>query len=260
MQTKIVKKLVGNVDKEFVKKAIDLLSSFYALVRRRGFSTPYLVDVYFYENKEKALRFLELEAFRRGVRVLSIYPAMHEAWSGLPRIHLIVNELKAIDDHSRRSIILHEATHSVLHSGVKYYVVSLPSNSDLAKCERDFLAKALSLSAAIVKDFEVFRLLRDLGLENEIMCYATFTSKELSSVGCNDVEQALNLTKLLAPLAFIKREELPKDYVQRFDRRCEKISLEILNMLRDIFDEGEDFDEMVIKLIKKVLRILEVKC
>ncbi len=257
MQTKIIKKVTGNVDRNFIRNVIKILNSFYDFVSRKGISIPPLVEVYFYENKEKALMAMELESYKRGVAVLSLYPTMYEAWTGFPRIHIIANIIKGLSYPVFKSLVLHEAGHSILHSSVSYYVLSISLDKNLRNLSYEELAKILVIASSIVKDLDVVNLLMRLGLEDDIASYVVFLFHSASTLECNGTEQVLNFMKILAPLLFIKKENLIKSFYSEISGGCQKFFKESMGILQKVWKAESDFDQRVLILVKEILRLNE---
>jgi hypothetical protein len=244
MNTKIYVNKLGNVKKSFVEKILKELDNFYNLLASKGIKVPYVVDLVFYENSEKALNFLEREALDRGINVVSLYPVMHEAWRGIPRIHVIIEAINDLDWKTLKSLIIHEAAHSVLHSNVKYYILALDPNL----LDDPSLA---SLASAVIKDIDVINFLKSLNLVEEINAYIDYVINELKSLKCSDKRSLLELAKLLVPILFITRP-----IEEAVDVSCKRYVPKILKILNEVINEKGDLDKRVNSLLRRLSEVI----
>ncbi len=254
MGPKIFVKSLGRIDNKFISYVVSVLKNFYKEVLALGFKLPLVIDLIIYEDKQKALMFLEREALINSISTINLYPIMHEAWSGLPRIHIIYNELKHLSNSVIRSLILHEAAHSILHGSPKYYLITL--DKDIAqKVKSENLLALATLAAALVKDMDVLDLLKSLGFTREINLYIKFIKEEeLNDIKCNNLYSILNFAKLLLP--FQSLEEL-NDIIEKIDKNCINILPQTLSILKEIHYAKEDYEKKVNNLIRKFLNLTE---
>lgn len=142
---------------------------------------PGLAELHLYPDRATMEAVLALEARRAGVIVDASYLAMHEAWTGIPRIHASL-ELLRYSSIQARSLLGHEAVHSVLHGGLEYYVLELPTASRLG-------AVAAQVAATAVKDLEVHEWSRRRGLSWLLAGQREYWSPVLPKLACNSVEE-----------------------------------------------------------------------
>ena len=85
---------------------------------------PLIVEAHFYPDPASAASGLALLAARVGALVEAVYEAaMHEAWDGVPRLHLVVSELESMPRPDAEALLVHEAMHALLHGGLEYYLL-----------------------------------------------------------------------------------------------------------------------------------------
>ena len=135
-------------------------------------------DSYVYEGRSEMQGFLSLEAESLGV----IYPhdeayvAMHEAWAGIPRIHVCLEDKESLPEEVFKAALIHEAAHSVLHGSPEYYVVTVPENLAEEFYKRGFSREELLhiayLLAVAIKDREVSELLTRLSYQKIMKTFA----------------------------------------------------------------------------------------
>ena len=184
---------VGRVPNGFKSGVESILREFYARASTK-YRVPIIVEVVVYGSTDLLLSSLVSEASSLGVSIISIYPVMHEAWRGLPRIHVNYEECSKLPESVLKAMLVHEAAHSVLHGDVRAYMLSLPFLS-----ASESLLKAAYMASTAVKDYEVSRLLADIGYVDELRSYIQYYAGELAKASCDDPFSALEALKLLAP-------------------------------------------------------------
>lgn len=129
--------------------------------RAREGERPDYVELHLYQSPLQLAEALEGEALRVGAGVSALYPTAYEAWTGIPRIHVVPGELAGLEYGA--ALLAHEAVHSVLHPGPGYYVVALPRRLPAA---RGILVA--HVAATVVKDLEVHLWMAERGLDEDL--------------------------------------------------------------------------------------------
>jgi len=158
--TKVLVTRVGPVDVGWSSWAVGLLKELYGRVEE----PPYLVYVVVVHD---APTFRSLvSSIHEEVGALSPpayeeYEAVHDAYTGAPRIVLCEELIRRRPMRAQAGAILHEGAHSVLHGELRFYEVSLSLASRLGL--GGLSLSALYLLSVAVKDYEATRLLVDVG-------------------------------------------------------------------------------------------------
>ena len=140
------------------------------------------VELIIHESREAMETFLRQEAGRLGVAVDASFPVVHEAWTGVPRIHVVPQELRQLGDVGK-AFLVHEAFHSILHGSLEYYVIAL-SSSD----EAGWLAAYIA--ATSIKDLEVHIHMKRHGFNEELFLEKDYWEKTLGNEwGCGSPEE-----------------------------------------------------------------------
>ncbi len=106
---------------------------------------PGLVEVHVYPDTRAALEAVAALAAEAGAAAPTGFEAaMHEAWSGLPRIHLAARDLEALGRDTAAAMAGHEAIHAALHGSLEYYLLPPWAGS----------VEAYYIAATTVKDLE----------------------------------------------------------------------------------------------------------
>ena len=126
------------VDGEAVSRLLRVLARVYSM------GGPELVEARLYRSLETMETWLAGEEQRLGVVVAARFPVSHEAWTGVPRIHVAVDPLYTSLDRYADPLIGHEAIHALLHGSLEYYL-SEPGLNPLA----------FYIAATTLKDLEV---------------------------------------------------------------------------------------------------------
>ncbi|HID40853.1 MAG TPA: hypothetical protein EYP33_01715 [Pyrodictium sp.] len=122
---------------------------------------PDYVELHLYQSPLQLAETLRGEALRVGARVSALYPTAYEAWTGIPRIHVVPGELAGLEYGA--ALLAHEAVHSVLHPGPGYYMVVLPRRLPAAQG-----ILVAHVAATTVKDLEVHLWMAERGLHEDL--------------------------------------------------------------------------------------------
>ncbi|ALL00861.1 hypothetical protein Pyrde_0811 [Pyrodictium delaneyi] len=122
---------------------------------------PDYVELHLYQSPLQLAETLTGEALRVGAGVSALYPTAYEAWTGIPRIHVVPGELAGLEYGA--ALLAHEAVHSILHPGPSYYLVELPRN---LPAQQGLLVAHVAATA--VKDLEVHVWMAQRGLQEEL--------------------------------------------------------------------------------------------
>ena len=131
------------------------------------------VELIVHESRGAMETFLRQEAERLGVVVDASFPVVHEAWTGVPRIHVVPQELRQLGDVGK-AFLVHEAFHSILHGSLEYYIVTLPGSD-----EASWLAAYIA--ATSIKDLEVHIHMKRHGFEKELLLEKNYWEKTLGN-------------------------------------------------------------------------------
>jgi len=176
----------GSVPGSFIEDCMGVLREVYGVAERRG-EAPGLVELHLYEDRAALRGFLSGEAARLGVSVDAEFVVMHEAWTGVPRIHV---PLDAWGSRWFRPLLGHEAVHNVLHGSLLYYVVEAPEPGGLG-------VLAAYAAAAVVKDLEVHVWARLAGLRWLLEGMRSYWLMEagLGGFSCLSVEEVMDAAR-----------------------------------------------------------------
>lgn len=163
---------------DFEDWSLEVLQGVY---QTAGSEAPGLVELHLYPDHATMEAVLSVEARRAGVVIDASYLVMHEAWTGIPRIHASL-ELLHRPQLQARSLLGHEAVHSVLHGGLEYYVLELPATGPLG-------AVAAQVAATAVKDLEVHEWSRRRGLKWLLEGQREYWGPVLPGLTCGSVEE-----------------------------------------------------------------------
>lgn len=131
------------------------------------------VELIIHESREAMETFLRQEADRMGVAVDASFPVVHEAWTGVPRIHIVPKELRQLGDVGK-AFLVHEAFHSILHGSLEYYVVTLPSSDDAGWL-------AAYIAATSIKDLEVHMYMKRYRFDEELLLEKDYWERTLGN-------------------------------------------------------------------------------
>jgi hypothetical protein len=172
--TKIVASKHGNVTEEQFRYALRIIEE--TLERLQPHNVQ-MIDVIFFENSSQLRDYFSKEKMRYNIldNFDSEFLAMHDAWSGLPRISLCIERLSRLDDLVATGTIRHEVGHSALHGSLQYYIFqTTPELVNIQKQYRltpEYARGILYLTAIAVKDYEVTNLLYARGYDDDLVAY-----------------------------------------------------------------------------------------
>ena len=212
---------VGFVPNNFIEYVENLIKNFYESVNA---DVDY-VEVYVYENSVSKRSFLLREGLELGVMVLGDYIVSHDAWRGWPRIHIDYELCENLSREYLDALLIHEATHSILHGSIAYYLISF-SKELVEKFGLEKASEIVYLASTIVKDLDVHRFLLEKNMDEHIEKYFEYSIKELvEKAECINYVDILNMLKILAPCVFIKCDidkiSLSEECKQIFSRFAE---------------------------------------
>jgi len=176
LQPRIIISRFGEVDVKEIGAIVEIMKECYDRLKPHEVT---LVDVYFFERSSSVEGFLARESEKVGVVSASfneLFFAMHDAWRGTSRIILCLERMKKLPKLVEVGGIRHEVGHSVLHGGLRYYLLSLPIVFlDMAKSfglSTQYMTNLLYLTSIAVKDCEVSSLLYERGYTEDQVAYA----------------------------------------------------------------------------------------
>jgi hypothetical protein len=173
--SRIVVSKFGVIRKEQIKSILDIMNETYERLQPHKVE---LVDAFLFENSSLFADFLSREKARHGVsgNFDSDFPAIHDAWRGLPRISLCMDKLNKLSDLVATGTVRHEVGHSVLHGSLEYYIFQAPPAltrlEEKHRLAPDYTRNILYLVAIAVKDYEVTDLLYSHGYYDDQVAYA----------------------------------------------------------------------------------------
>ncbi len=243
--------VVGDIPKSFTSMVIDVLKKFYDSIRST--SLPLLVEVFVYENTTLKLHVLEEEAKSSGVLVIGDFITLHEAWRGWPRIHVDYERIHGLEDKYVKALLIHEATHSVLHGSPLYYLVSISPELVEAHGFEDAL-RLVYTASTIVKDLEVHGFLVQQGYMDQVEAYMEFILKyQFESIMCKNLMEYLQLAKLVSPLVYIDK---PLGLEERLSGNCRKKLNRILEVLRKTMKQKGSLDQKTYYVVQGIVEII----
>ncbi|MEM0026471.1 MAG: hypothetical protein QXT53_00860 [Ignisphaera sp.] len=214
--------VVDDVPNMFVNKVLGIVRDFIEKVD----SIEYL-EIYFYGSSHQKLLFMESEALELGVIAVGDFITMYEAWRGWPRIHIDYEKCHRLGDNYLKSVIVHEVSHAILHGSPIYYSVVLQA-SDIPRLDLDDVAKLVYVATTVVKDMDVYEFLIGGGMGNLVDGYADFIAEQYKDLGCENMDDMLNLAKALAVCIYVSSCRLLKT----IDKKCVDIANGILEMFK----------------------------
>jgi hypothetical protein len=168
----------GHVPDEEARTIIALLEECYSRLPDR----PDLVEIMLFESDSLWRGYTLSERRKAGVSSAEFddaFIAAHEAWTGIPRISISLEQKQHLVHLVWEGALRHEAGHSILHGGLEYYALPMPKA--LRKAGENFprlvshVRDILYLLSIAVKDMEVARLLTSNGYIEDQVAYARFT-------------------------------------------------------------------------------------
>lgn len=240
---------VGLVDEEFKHYVEDVAREFY----EKAGGEPELLEIYVYSTSVRKRAFMLMEMELLGIQVLGDFMVMHEAWRGWPRIHVDYEQCRDLDRKIIKALLLHELAHSKLHGSPYYYMLSL-DNSLLDKY--GFKAPLLLYLASItVKDLEVIELLLNLGYVEDVRVYAELLTRDIAGIECIDLEDVLELSKLIAPHIATGTSIDPR----LLKPSCLSKLRALENILREVLNSNESLEGKIRILIGGIERMIELE-
>jgi len=220
--------VLGSVNSEFLDLVRSTLAEFYSKL-----GADVYVEVYVYSSKYLKRAVIEELASAHGVSVIGEYVVMHEAWSGLPRIHVDAESCNNIEERYVRALLVHEAAHALLHGTLLSYLLRIPG--DRAGKPASFAG--VYVASTIVKDMQVHKFLVNSGFVDEVVAYAEYVSKYQLSDACSSFLEVLELAKILTPCIYLESCVI----IDRLEN-CRELALKILEELKPVEAEIEKRD------------------
>lgn len=268
--------VIGRVEDEIIRHVLLVLEDFYGRLREE--LRPELVEVKLFPTRDRMLAFLASESPQTSHPFDEAYIAMHEAWTGIPKIHVCAEDFKRLPRKVFDAALLHEAGHSALHGNPKYYVVTIPASLAEEFRGRGFTEEEVMLlaylEASSLKDLEVSSLLKSLGyLENQAVFILYNLEVEEEEVAAwkiashNPKTRLLYLAHMLKALAtsipFLSEPEWASQVWAKRREACSHLdekSLKILSSLEEALQKARgDFQEKVVYLLRETLKRVRVE-
>lgn len=245
----------GGVPRDFVEWVVSVVMDFYSRVGEG----PDIVDLNIYSTRPVAEGVLTEEALTLGVKVVGVFPAAHDAWRAIPRIHVIHSEVSRLPRELGRALIIHEAAHTVLHGTPLSYIVVTPGV--VKDLKPGVGAKVVYIASVTVKDIDVVTYLLKKGFLRDVINYFKYVAEQ-ESPG-NVVDDVLAAFKVLAPLYPLKAEP-PSGRYGDLLRRVVKTSAHtyILKAVEESFNAlaSGDLDARVAKASELLVKVLRRFC
>ncbi len=184
---------MGEVPQSFTDLVVELVSS-YSRVLEVDF-----LEVLVYPDEGRALEVLTADAELAGSSVVALYPVLHDAWFNYPRVHVVYSTCRSLSREELETLLAHEVAHAKLHGKREYYRVVLDPQLVGTLGSQRYLEHLHAVST-VLKDLQVFKLLESRGLTRELLNYARYCLRQLSSVG-----SYLEVLKLLAPAYYLEK-------------------------------------------------------
>jgi hypothetical protein len=239
--TAVYLETVDTVPQDFVSTVLNIIEFAYRVFGE----IPDLVEIYIYEDSQKLLQNLYNIATELGVTTIAIYPVSHDAWLGWPRIHIDYSTCRNLDGEIFEALLIHEATHTVLHGNIQSYVVT-----SLNSIPQEFREpEVVYLASVAVKDAEVFTYLARKGLEKYVKTYLRYVEPELKKMRCRNLEEVLELAKLLTPCIAI---ECSKDIISE---ECEELYDKVIESLLKTINTENGLTEKIAILLLQLSRV-----
>jgi len=183
----IVVSKYGKINNNDIERITETMQECYSRLAPHDVS---LIDLYLFERSSSIEAFFAKECREVGVASApfdELFFAMHDAWRGIPRITLCIEKMKKLPKLVKMGGIHHEVGHSVLHGGLRYYLLSFPPEllkiADRFNLSFEYMTNLLYLISIAVKDYEVTRLLHQRGYVEDQVAYA----KHLLEISEDDI-------------------------------------------------------------------------
>ncbi len=179
-----------------------------------------------YSDEGRALEVLTADAVLACSRVVALYPVLHDAWFNYPRVHVVYSTCRSLSREELETLLAHEVAHAKLHGRRDYYRVVLDPQLAGNLGSQKYL-EYLHKVSTVLKDLQVFKLLASKGLARELLNYARYCLRQLSSA-----DSYLEVLKLLAPAYYLEKYlglTLISDTRTRAFSKCLEVLLEVAN-------------------------------
>lgn len=177
----IILQTFGNVPDEARLEIQDIMEECYRRLSPHGLE---IVDVLLFKDSARMEAHAAKEQDAVGVQSYGFeanFVAMHEAWTGIPRILVCHERLQKLSPILAKAVLRHEVAHSVLHGSPEYYIFSTPRALLEAMQKhglpRIFATNILYLTSIGVKDYEATKLLLDHRFVEDQTAYSLYVSK-----------------------------------------------------------------------------------
>jgi len=220
--------VLGSVNPEFLDFIRSTLTEFYSKL-----GADVYVEVYVYSSKYLKRAVIEELASAYGVSVIGDYVVVHEAWSGLPRIHVDAESCSSIGERYVRALLVHEAVHALLHGTLLSYLLRMTGD----RAGKPASLAEVYVASTIVKDMQVHKFLVNSGFVDEVAAYAEYVFKYQLSDACSSFLEVLELAKILTPCIYLKSCGI----IDKLEK-CKEPALRILEKLESIEAEIENHD------------------
>ncbi|RLI34310.1 hypothetical protein DRO53_03865 [Candidatus Bathyarchaeota archaeon] len=202
------------------------------------------------------------------------YITFHEAWTGIPRIHVCTEDLERLPSGIFEAALRHEAAHSVLHGSPEYYILRVPAGLAEKFREKGFTDEEIKrlayLEAVALKDFEVSSLLERLGFredqENFLLHVLRLEGleRDLWKLASSSLKTRLFYLAHLFKLQAAATPYLKKPTTSRLEEAVKKAfshlddaALKFLRELQEALTGAEgDFHSKLLSLLKATLEFL----
>ncbi len=264
--------VIGRVDDSVVSHVLKVLRDFYE--RLEPDIIPEMVDVQVFARRNIMLGFLSsaLEGVEAVYPFDEAYTAMHEAWSGIPKIYVCAEDFERLPRNVFNAALQHEAAHSVLHGSPEYYVINIPASLVTEFRRRGFTDEEVShlayLGASALKDLEASKLLERLGYVEDQVAFILHNLKmeasDLAAWAAASLNSKMSLIYLVhmlkalaASIPFLNSKH-GRELADKRRKACSHLNGEhakILQNLEKALERVEgDFHEKVVSLLRVVLK------
>lgn len=228
-------------------KAAEWIARVVAQVASSARSPPDYLEVHIYSSEELMRALTALEELRRGVVASAEFDVFHEAWSGIPRIHIALDKLRAVDRSTAEALIAHEVVHAALHGSPEFYTVAADLSSTAS-------VLALYIAAVALKDLEVYtEMVRTPSLRERLVTLKRYWEKALPEAACNTPEDIANLSKALALYAALG-ENVAEARIRDSCRSAAETLYSSLARIRDTADRPWNLLEVFAEAVAKALQ------
>lgn len=255
---KIVVKKIGKIKNRDVSEILKIIHECY----ERSDEKPLITDLYIFESRSRMVNFLNYMSGKISKTItldVEKYYALHDAWSGIPRIMVSTDIMKKLPYKVAKGAILHEAAHSILHGKLTYYVLSCPRILKENFNEKVALQIVYLLSVAL-KDYEATDFLLELNFIDEQISFIRYllkpTQDEIEEYALSNVSldataiaiaSILKIVMCSLPLAEVNREirREVEYYVNRLLPRHCRIVYGIIRDFKNRIRKDLDFIEKI---------------